>query len=387
MLMATVAFSVDAMLPALPSIAGDVAAGDVKQAAMVISTFMIGLGLGTLFAGPLSDAYGRHAIAVGGAAIFIPASLLAAVTGSIELLLVARFAQGIGASGPRIVALAIVRDLYVGRQMARTISFVMTVFAIVPVLAPSVGAVIDWAFGWRAIFIAFALFSAISILWLKLRQPETHPVSKRRPFRVDALKSGLKDILSNRMVMRSVMAQSLVYTILFISIMSSQPVIDQTFGRAASFPLWFGAIAMVAAGASFLNAAVVVRLGMAWVIRLSLTAMAVYALFYAGLLSLIDGQSTLAFALFLALICAGFSLAGLCIGNLNAIAMQPMGHIAGLAASAISAISTSLGALLASLSTLFFDGTALPATLGILISATIARLLAEKLSEEAEAAT
>ena len=381
MLMATVAFSVDAMLPALPQIAEDVAGGDVTDAALVVATFMAGMGLGTLFAGPLSDAYGRHPVALGGAAIYIPAALAGALAQSIEFLLVARFIQGLGASGPRIVALAIVRDLFSGRQMAQTISFIMTVFAIVPVLAPSLGALLAWAFSWRGIFVAFALFSIISITWLRLRQPETLLPEKRRPFRMRMLAAGLVEILRTPMVARAILAQSMVYSVLFIALMTSQPVIDEVFGRAATFPFWFGVVALISAGASFLNAAVVVRVGMPRVVRTSLAATAGYALFFLIYMTAIDGSGDVTFFLFLILLCAGFSLAGLCIGNLNAIAMQPLGHIAGLAASTISALSTSLGALLAAPATVFFDGTALPAAIGLLISTIVALIVAQGLAE------
>ncbi len=373
MLMATVAFSVDAMLPALPDIAADVAGGDVTRVALVVAVFMAGMGLGTLVAGPLSDAHGRHPVALGGAAIYIPSALMGALANSLEILLIARFLQGIGASGPRIVAMAIVRDLFSGRQMAQTISFVMTIFTVVPVLAPTMGAVIAGAFGWRAIFVCFAVFSILSILWLRLRQPETLPPEARRPFRIAALKSGLRDVLGSVLVRRAILAQSLVYAVLFICLMSSQPVIDAAFGRGASFHYWFGGVALVSSAASFLNAAIVVRLGMVRVIRSSLLVTAVYAVTYLVSLLTLGTDGALPFALFLILLVAGFSLAGLCIGNLNALAMQPLGHVAGLAASTISAISTSLGALLAAPTTLLFDGTPLPATLGI-IAATVAAM-------------
>ena len=171
MLAATIAFSIDAMLPVLPDIAGALTPDDPNRAQLVIAAFVLGMGVGTLLAGPLSDAYGRHAVAVGGALVYTGAALYCVVAPSIEALLAARLAQGLGAAGPRVVALAITRDLFSGRQMARIVSFVMTVFALVPVIAPTMGAAIAWAFGWRAIFLSFAVFSVVSVAWLLLRQP------------------------------------------------------------------------------------------------------------------------------------------------------------------------------------------------------------------------
>ncbi|MXQ07232.1 MFS transporter [Alphaproteobacteria bacterium GH1-50] len=384
MLMATVAFSIDAMLPALPAIARDVAGGDQARTALVIAAFMLGMGAGTLFSGPLSDAFGRHRIATWGAVLYIAAALAGAMADSLETLIAARLVQGIGAAGPRIVALAIIRDLYSGRQMARIVSFTMTVFALVPVLAPSLGAGLEWAFGWRGIFFAFAIFSALSILWLRLRLPETLPAESRRPFRLAMLKAGLTEIVAHAQVRRATATQALIYTVLFACLLSSQPVFDITFDRAATFPLWFGLVAAVSAGGSFLNARIVVRLGMLRVIRGALSVMAVYAALYLALLLTTGTAHALGFPLYLLLLIAGFSLAGLCIGNLNALAMQPLGHIAGLAASTISAVATSAGAVMAIPVTLLFDGTPRAAAIGILVATVAALTLTRRLTEPAE---
>ncbi|NNL72836.1 MAG: MFS transporter, partial [Silicimonas sp.] len=170
MLTATVAFSIDAMLPALPEIGVALNPAEPQRAQLVIAAFVLGLGVGTLFTGPLSDAFGRRPVAVAGAVIYSAAALYAATADSLDAVLVARAVQGLGAAGPRVVTLAIIRDLFAGRQMARITSYVMMVFTLVPVLAPSLGAGIAWAFGWRAIFLSFAVFSFISITWLLLRQ-------------------------------------------------------------------------------------------------------------------------------------------------------------------------------------------------------------------------
>jgi DHA1 family bicyclomycin/chloramphenicol resistance-like MFS transporter len=381
MLMATVAFSIDAMLPVLPGIADALSPDAPNRAQLVIATFVVGMGLGTLIAGPLSDAYGRRPIAVAGAVIYIVGALLAAIAPTLEMMLAARTLQGLGAAGPRIVALALTRDLFSGREMARIVSFVMIVFTLVPVIAPTMGAAIAWAFGWRAIFVSFAIFSIISMAWLMLRQPETLAPERRRPFRAHELWAGATEVARNAQVMWSIAVQTLIYAMLFIALMSSQQIFDLTFDRGDSFPIWFGAIAAISASASLLNAFVVVRLGMRLVVRWALTGLFAITLIFVFTLTMLDLPPGAAFGMYVIWQTAVFYMAGLGIGNMNALAMEPMGHIAGMAASIISASATVLSVALAAPISLSFDGTPLPAALGILIGTVLAMLFIAKLRD------
>ena len=136
LLFATLAFSIDAMLPALPEIGAELSPEALNRAQLVLSAFVLGMGVGTFFVGPISDAIGRKVTIAGGFALYIVASVTAHYAQSLELLLVARVIQGIGASAPRVAGVAMLRDLYAGREMARIMSFVMMVFMVVPALAP-----------------------------------------------------------------------------------------------------------------------------------------------------------------------------------------------------------------------------------------------------------
>ena len=262
MLAATVAFSIDSMLPALPEIAAELTPDTPNIAQGIIISFVIGMGVGTLFAGPLSDAYGRKKIMLFGAALYIVAAAWAWRAEGLEEMFAARALQGLGAAGPRVAAVAMIRDLYSGRQMARLVSFVMIIFTIVPAIAPSIGAVVIAFFGWRGLFIAFILFSLATILWLGLRQAETRDPAHLVPFRPRRLWRALIEVLSHRQVMVATAVQTLGYGTLFAILITSQPIFDVTYGMADQFPVYFFAMSLLAGTGAFLNAQLVERLGM-----------------------------------------------------------------------------------------------------------------------------
>ena len=378
MMFATIAFSIDAMLPALPEIGRELTPDTPNAAQLVITSFVLGMGIGTFCTGPLSDRFGRKPVILAGALVYVVGAAVAATAPSLEVILAARLLQGLGAAGPRVVALAIVRDLYSGRTMAQIMSFIMIVFSLVPAIAPLLGAVIISAAGWRAVFVAFILFSGAFCLWMLARLPETLPVENRRPFRPAALLGAVTEMLAHPVVRLSILVQSLCFGMLFSVLSSTQQIFDITFGRGDSFPAWFGVIAVVAATSGFLNAALVMRLGM----RVLVSAMLTFQV--ALTLVVVVGWSfgipqPWDFALFVIWQTSLFFQAGMTIGNLNAIAMEPMGHIAGMAASVIGAIATVAAVILAVPSGLLFDGTPLPLALFILAEACLALLLMQRM--------
>ncbi|KAA8609053.1 multidrug MFS transporter [Salipiger aestuarii] len=372
-LFATIAFSIDAMLPALPQIGAELTPEDVNRAQLVVTSFVLGMGIGTLFTGPLSDTFGRKPVILGGAAIYIAMSLLAATEDTLEGLLFARMIQGFGAAGPRVVALAIVRDLHSGREMARIMSFVMMVFTLFPALAPSIGALIIDVSSWRAIFWAFILLATISSLWLFLRLPETLPRQNRRPFSVVALKDALAELLGNPVVRITILMQGLIFSMLFSMISQVQQIYDLSFGKGDSFPLWFAGVAVCAASGNVLNAALVMRLGMRLLIQVMLAAnVVIVALALTAFIVGVPGGW--GFAVFLVWQWSVFFQMGLTIGNVNAIAMEPVGHIAGLAASLIGAVATVIAVIIAAPVGLLFNGTPVPLAAGVLVEAVLALL-------------
>ncbi|MCU0906466.1 MAG: multidrug effflux MFS transporter [Rhodobacteraceae bacterium] len=357
-LFATIAFSIDSMLPALPGIAAELTPDAPNRAQLIIPVFVAGIGVGIFLAGPISDAVGRKPTVLGGLVLYLAGAILATQAPTLETLLAARFLQGLGVAAPRIVTIALIRDLYEGRAMARIMSFVMMVFVMIPAVAPAIGTLIIAGFGWRAIFWAFVVFGVAGGAWLHLRQPETLPPAQRRPLRWGPIRHALAEVAGNPMVRLCLAAMTLGYAQLFAVLVSIQPIMTEVFDLSdTAFPLWFLAIGVVSAGGTIVNATLVMRLGMRKLAMVAFGGMAVVALVTGGLV--LSGLATgpLAFGLFVVLATAVFFIAGLTFGNLNALALQPLGHIAGLASSVIGAVSTILSVVIAAPVGLAYDGT------------------------------
>ncbi len=380
MLFATIALSIDAMLPALPDIAATLSPEAPNRAQLVITSFVFGMGLGTLFAGPLSDRFGRKPVILAGAALYCLASLACWAAPSLDVLLAARVVMGLGAAGPRTVSIAIVRDLYKGREMARIMSFAMMFFTIVPAIAPLMGQGVIALADWHAIFLVYLAFAAVTMAWLGLRQPETLRPEDRRSLNLAALLRSTRDILSMRVVVVSILIQSVTLGALFATLSSMQGIFDHRFGRADSFPLWFAVIALASASGSLLNARLVMKRGMRWVVTRTYAAVLALTLLHLALAASGTLPDALAFPAHILWSIALFAMMGLTIGNLNALAMEPLGHVAGLAASVISSIATVASVVLAIPVGLALDGTNLPLLVGVAVFTAAALALTRLMS-------
>ena len=375
MMFATIAFSTDAMLPVMPEIAADLTGGTVSGAAYIVTFFFAGMGAGTFVAGPLSDAWGRKPVVYLGLAIYALGAILCWVAPSLEWMLAARVLQGFGASGPRVVSNAIIRDLYDGRVMARIMSFTMMVFLLVPGIAPLMGALIADAAGWRAIFAAFLAFG--------LRMRETLPQENRRPMRWAMMTDALRQMFAHPTVRLSILVQMLMLSVLFAVLTMVQPIFDISFGRSESFPIWFGVIAMASGISSFVNASLVGRFGMRRMITWALSAQLVLSTaFIAFMLADLPGL----FGFYVVWQFGVMVQGGLTVANLNALAMHPMGHIAGMAASVIGSVSTIGAAVIASPFSALFDGTPMPLVAIVLTLCALAMVLMLMMRREEKAA-
>ena len=375
MLFATIAFSIDAMLPAEPMIAAALTPYDPNRAKLVVGAFFLGMGIGTFLSGPLSDAFGRKRVMIWGGVIYSIAALICIFAQSLEVLLAARVLQGIGGAGPRTVSLAMVRDLYKGREMARIMSFAMMIFMIAPAAAPLLGQQILNLAGWHAIFIAFIVFAVIAMTWLAVRQPETLPPAARIPLSFSGLIAAGRELFSHRPVVVSILIQGLTMAVLVATISSVQGIFKVEFDMEQDFPKWFALAAMVSAGASFLNARLVMTLGMRRVARLAYIGVLAMTALHFGLLNTGVLTGNWAFAAFFLWLVSLFCMMGLTMGNLNALAMEPVGHIAGFAASIMAAVSTIIGVAVSTPIAQAFDGTHEPLVIGALLCITPSLLL------------
>ena len=362
LLMSMTAMSIDIMLPALPQIGASLGVSDTAELPLVVTIFMVGMAIGQLVWGPLADRFGRRRPLLLGLALFVLATTVAATTQSFSQFLAARFFQGIGGSVGRIIVTAIVRDLFVGRQMARVMSMIMMVFILVPMLAPSAGQLIILVGTWRWLFAVLLAASLISLAWASCRLPETQPPlgagARRLP-----VGEALALVLSNRVTFGYGIASGFVLGLLVAYIASAQQVFGTAYGLGKLFPLAFASVACAIALASFTNSRLVRRLGMR---RLSHTAL-VALLGLSATLALLGTMVPLPLWLALGGMVGCAFLYGLILSNFNAIAMQPMGQAAGMAASLTGSYSTAAGALFGTLIARQFDGTVLPLFTGFAV--------------------
>ena len=380
MLVATVAISIDGMLPALSIIADELTPLRPNNAQMILSFFVAGMAAGTLIVGPLSDSFGRKRIIYYGASLYIFSSVVCVLSPSLEVILISRFLQGVGASAPRVVAQALVRDFYKGREMARISSFIMIIFALVPAIAPLLGSFVMLAFNWRFIFLMFIAFVAVSTMWMAFRIDESVTKEKRIEFNLKQVVLAFKEVLSNQMILTSIITLVFAYGILFIGIFLIQPVFEQVFNRAATFPYWFATIALLAASSSYVNARLVRKLGMRMLTSIAFRAQVCFSalVFLVYWLGYFEDQ--FGFFCFLFWMFSIFFQAGLTMGNLTALAMEPVGHIAGTAASLVSAIATIGSVLLAAIVGQFFDGTPAAMIAGVALFATLGAISSHRLN-------
>ena len=371
MIMATVAFSTDAMLPALPQIGAELSPDAPNRAQLIVTSFLFGLGVGTLIVGPLADRFGRKPVILYGAALYCFASVLCFFSNTLDGMLAARVVMGIGSAAPRVLSVAMVRDLYSGRDMARILSFIMIIFTIFPAMAPAIGAGIMALTQWRGIFAAFAIFATLSTGWLMLRQPETLETKDRRPLRIRTLWSATREVLAHPTARLSIMIQTLTMAMLFTVLSSTQPVFDVAYGQGAHFHYWFAGISLSAISASLLNAKLVMRMGMRAIIKAMFIGQIALSATMA-IVVLIGLPTTIELMFYVVWTASVFFQVGLTIGNLNTLALEPMGHIAGTAASLVTATATVGSVIIAVPLGLSFDGTPLPFAIGFFILACLA---------------
>lgn len=371
--MSLVALSIDAMLPAFPDMSRDLGVTGANDIQLVVSTLFIGLATGQLFYGPLSDSIGRKPAIYTGFVLFILGSMLSMMASDFTLMLAGRLLQGIGAAGPRTVSVALIRDRFHGSEMAKVMSFIMTVFILVPIFAPALGQGILLLAGWRAIYGVFVLLALLLLAWLSLRQPETLPANKRKPFTLGNVYSAFGEVARSRVAVTYSLVAGCVSGAFLSYLNTSQQIFQVQYGLGKLFPVYFGLLAVAVGIASLLNSAMVMRFGMHRLADGALRVMMVLTWLFLLVVSIYDGNPPL--WLFMALCLALFFCIGVLFGNLNSIAMEPLGHVAGTAAAAIGSATTLLAVALGFLIGQAYDGTLVPMAVGFVSLISLSVLL------------
>jgi DHA1 family bicyclomycin/chloramphenicol resistance-like MFS transporter len=360
-----VALSIDAMLPALPEIAADLGVQQINDSQYVISIFFAGMAFGQLFFGPLSDSIGRRPAIIAGFAVFALGCVLSIFATSFEQMLLGRFLQGFGASGPRIVSIALVRDQFKGRDMARVMSFVMTVFILVPVFAPAVGQLILKLASWHWIFAMFLMLVLVVVSWFWMRQPETLARDNRIVFSFARLLRDIQAILRIRAAMGYTLTMGFIFGAFLGYLSSSQQIFQVQYGLLDLFPLYFGILACAIGCASLVNARLVIRFGMRRLSSIALQAICFLSFPFFLCALIYDGHPDLYFLMFY-LLCVFFFF-GILFGNLNAMAMEPLGQIAGLGSAVVGSVSTLISVVFGVVIANAYDGTVYPLVIGFAI--------------------
>lgn len=365
MLTSLAALSIDAILPALDRLGQELNASSVHQQQLSVSLFFVGMALGQLFFGPFSDAKGRVPAILLGIGIFIVGSLICMFATDMTLFLFGRIVQAFGASGPRIGCMALVRDIFVGNAMAKVMSFIMVVFIIVPMLAPVIGQWVMLWHSWQAIFSVIMVLSTLTGIWFFVRQPETHRKENRRPFELIELLGSAKYILCHRKVINYIFVTGYVFGAFLAYLSASQTIFVGFYQAEQTFPYLFALLAFSIGMASFFNGKMVMKFGMHTLVRFALFGAIIFSMTLYITLLIYSGLPPM--ALLVALFFAGFFFIGVLFGNVNAIAMEPLGHIAGLGAAIIGSLTSAMAVCVAVLIDSFLIDNLYPIAIGFLI--------------------
>lgn len=362
MMISLVALSIDAMLPALPAIGADLGVIRVNDNQLVLSVLFLGLAIGQTIYGPVSDSIGRKPAIYAGLTLFIAGCILSIIAGDFATMLAGRFLQGVGAAGPRIVCIALVRDQYEGRAMARIMSFVMAVFILVPALAPALGQGLLLLADWRIIFVSFLALALIAFVWFAIRQTETLPPDKRTPFSVRRISGAVKTTFTNRAALGYTIAAGLIFGAFVGFLTSVQQIFQVQYALGTQFPAYFAALALTIGSASVVNARLVMRFGMRYLSTRALWALSSLSVIFATVAFLASGHPP--FWALMAFLIASFFCFGILFGNFNALAMESLGHIAGTAAAVIGSLTTFISLFLGSIIGQAYDNSILPLVSG-----------------------
>lgn len=372
LMMALVALSIDIVLPALGAINQDLPSSHPNDRQLIIIVLFFGLACGQLIMGPLSDSFGRRPVLHCGMLIFIAGCLISGFSQSMEVMLLGRFCQGLGGAAARVVTMAMIRDRFSGEQMARVLSVIMSVFILIPMLAPAMGQAILWVSSWRMIYFAILAYCFIVQLWFFLRQPETLALKHRRPLSFSALREAFFNILENRATLLYTFSAAFVFGIFVAYLAFAQQLFQEFYATGDRFALYFAILALSIGIAMFSNSLFVSRFGMHRLSKAGLIALVAISIIFIILTWLHGGAPP--FIMTLGLLFVYFLPIGMLFINLNALAMQPHGRNAGMASTVVNTLLT-LGSLAAGVGIArAFHSTLYPFAIGSLLCSVLSLL-------------
>ncbi len=359
-LMSLNALAVDIMLPGLQQIGASLGEHDENNRQFVITAYLAGFGFAQIFFGPISDRFGRRTPLLIGLVVYVLAALACAFVPSFGSLLLLRAVQGVGAAATRVITISVVRDRFGGRAMAEVMSLIFMVFMIIPIIAPGIGQAVMLFANWHAIFLFMAGIAVLFTVWTWARLPETLLEQYRRPFELKTILDGFRIVLTERVAISYTMALMVIFGALFGFINSAQQVYVDIYDKGAAFPLYFALVASTMAIMSFVNSKLVGRFGMRRLAHGALIGfIAVNGVAFAFAMA-----GPVPFWLFVGLFMLAMALFALIGSNFNALAMEPLGHVAGTASSILGFTQTVGGAILGALIGQAFNGTIVPLTAG-----------------------
>jgi len=371
-LMSVVALAIDALLPALDIIGHSIGTESNSENQLLIIMIFLGLGIGPLFFGPISDSLGRKPIVYIGFIIFIIASLICVNAESIEVMVIGRILQGIGLSAPRTISIAIVRDTFSGDYMARIMSFITVVFLLVPIIAPALGKLVLEIYNWKAIFY-FQLIVVVAVsIWFWFRQPETLHPEYRIKFTKSMAIDGTKELFKHKQTIGYTVISGFITGSFMVYLSTSQQIFEKQYNLADQFPYIFAGLAISMGAASLSNSSLVLKFGMK-----KMATVALYSFFGISLLYILlfFNSENPSIEILLAFFAFQFFAIGFLFGNLRALAMNPIGHIAGIGAAITGFISTIMAVPISALIGKYVENTALPLFIGFLICSFLSILI------------
>jgi len=370
MIMAMGALAIDLMLPAFDEIREHFGlSSDSTRTAQIVTTFFLGMAIAQLFYGPLADRFGRKPVLYAGFAIYGIGTLGALFSPSLDLLLVSRFIWGVGAAGPRVVAVSIVRDSFSGEQMSKAMSYIMAVFIMVPILAPAVGAGLIAVFPWQSVFGFCLVFVTVMALWARAL-PETLDPANRLPIDRTAITTAIREVVTHRHTFGYTMAMTMTFGAFSSYLASSERIFGEIYGKPDQFPFIFGGAAAVMGVGILINARLVERIGARRMVHIVLLSYVAVAVIWSAVTRAGGGNPSL--WVFVAGLLLMLSFHALLIPNFNTIAMLPMGHIAGTASAVVGTLSLAGGALIGSVIDSQFEDSVSPLVFGFAILGALA---------------